>query len=141
MVHTVYNVLAAIGWGRRRGASFSGGSGAKDDPYLIANILDLAAIPHRVFGPAHDGLEYRAAHYRQTADIDISLLSDMWVPIGYAEFSEFGGLTADFSFTGAYDGDGHKITGFKSCRRPFIILTAVLPHHRTYGPVCGGSTV
>jgi hypothetical protein len=115
--------------------NFSGGRGTKDAPYLIANINDLAHIPYRILSAeAHDDVEYRAAHYRQTADIDIAAL-DEWVPIGYAVFSDSGSPEADFSFTGVYDGDGHKITGFNY--QPLEKSAGSFHHYGMFGVIDG----
>jgi PKD repeat protein len=67
----------------------SGGSGTAADPYLVATATDLYNVRNNL-----------AAHYRQTAHIDLS---------GYANWAPIGASNAPF--TGVYNGDGYKITG------------------------------
>ena len=84
-------------------AAYSGGTGTKDDPYLIANANDLNKLAHH--------LNYQSTGYFddkyfvQTADIDCSgwTYYDTWEVIG---------KDADHPFGGHYDGGGYSITGF-----------------------------
>ena len=77
------------------GAPYSGGDGMTPaTAYLISNQADLIALSTDVSCDPGD-------YYRQTADIDISGV--VWIPIGR---NASGG-----SFSGNYDGGGHRITG------------------------------
>ena len=67
--------------------SFSGGSGTADDPYLIANAVDLQNIIYR-----------KSACYLQVADISLEGMN--FLPIG----------TTEAPFTGVYDGNKCLIT-------------------------------
>lgn len=75
---------------------FAGGSGAEDDPYLIATAEHLNKIR-----------DHKDKHFRQVADIDLSDYSedDGWMPISDAN-----------KFTGSYDGNGHRIKNLKMNR-------------------------
>ncbi len=88
---------------------FAGGSGTREDPYLVATAEQLNAI--------RKGLD---KHYKLIADIDLSSWGN-WVPIGGTpayggahgiqssqEASKGGGW-----FSGSLDGDGHVISGMK----------------------------
>lgn len=61
---------------------FSGGSGTKEDPYLVSSVNDLNEIRN-----------YPGSHFKQIQDIDLSGIN--WEPIP--------------SFYGTYDGQGFKI--------------------------------
>ena len=77
------------------GAPYSGGDGMTPaTAYLISNQLDLIALSTDVTCDPGD-------YYRQTADIDISGIP--WIPIGH--------FASGDSFSGNYDGGGHRITG------------------------------
>ena len=77
------------------GAPYSGGDGMTPaTAYLISNQLDLIALSTDVTCDPGD-------YYRQTADIDISGIP--WIPIGR--------FASGDSFSGNYDGGGHRITG------------------------------
>lgn len=68
--------------------AFANGSGTASDPYLVETAADLNGVR-----------DYVSAHFRQVADIDLSVYEN-WEPIG------------DYPnvFTGTYDGDNHEIT-------------------------------
>ena len=68
--------------------TFAHGSGTASDPYLVATAADLNGVR-----------DYLSAHFRQTADIDLSGYSN-WVPIG----------NDSTGFTGTYDGAGHTVS-------------------------------
>ena len=76
---------------------FSGGSGAPDDPYLIANSNDLNLIR-----------DYPDAHFRQTADIDLDMApwnaENGWIPIGtFIEENDTADSQKSVLFTGSDD--------------------------------------
>ncbi|MBE6037870.1 MAG: leucine-rich repeat domain-containing protein [Anaerofustis stercorihominis] len=81
-------------------AQFSGGSGTKSDPYLIADKYQLDLVRN-----------YRSSYFKMIADItfteaDFAEGGDFynngqgWTPIG-----------GQSTFRGVFDGDGHKISG------------------------------
>ncbi|HBE13633.1 MAG TPA: hypothetical protein DCY74_05625, partial [Clostridiales bacterium] len=71
--------------------SFSGGSGTKKDPYLIASYGDLKNM-EAYLGKSN-------VFFQQVLDLDLSAVKD-FRPIGYE---------TDLSFQGTYDGNGKKI--------------------------------
>lgn len=86
--------------------SFAGGSGTKEDPYLIATAEQLNAMR----------LVYDKVYYKLIADIDLSKWGN-WVPIGGSR--AYGGWPSQssaahyntFCFSGVLDGNGHTISG------------------------------
>ena len=86
--------------------SFAGGSGTKEDPYLIATAEQLNAIR----------LSYNETYYKLIADIDLSGWGN-WVPIGGNR--AYGGWPSNsgeahyntFCFSGVLDGNGHTVSG------------------------------
>ena len=74
--------------GSAAAAGFSGGSGTKSDPYIIATAEDLAAIPSGT----------TSAYYLQTADIDLGGVKN-WRQI---------------TLSGTYDGGGYQISNFSA---------------------------
>ena len=86
-------VLAAL---KQSPYTFAGGSGTKDDPYLISTPDQLNAI--------RQGLD---RHYKLTGDIDLSAWGD-WMPIGGEELERHGDPAP---FTGSLDGAGHVVSG------------------------------
>ena len=80
---------------------FDGGDGTEQAPYEIANLAQwnsfaaLVSINEKI----NDERSYIKAHYKMTADINLSE-SDVLYPAG-----------VDLGFGGVLDGDGHKITG------------------------------
>ena len=78
-----------------------GGSGTIDEPYEISKIDQLMKLNRLVNSPdAATRNVYRAAHYKLTADIDMSGVS--WSPLG--------GTAAATAFTGSFDGDGNTLS-------------------------------
>jgi uncharacterized repeat protein (TIGR02543 family) len=75
---------------------FAGGSGTPEDPYLVANALQLNLVRNHL-----------DKHFKQTADIDLGVVpfnsGEGWEPIGKPFLS-------DTSFTGTYDGNFKKIS-------------------------------
>lgn len=77
--------------------TFSGGDGTQENPYLISTPEDLQDMV-MAFEQADDA-HYNSAHYVQTADIDMSAVSD-FSPIG----------SVDIPLAGSYDGNNHVIS-------------------------------
>lgn len=76
--------------------TFAGGSGTREDPYLISTPDQLNAV--------RQGLD---KHYKLAGDIDLSGWGD-WMPIGGEELERHGDPTP---FTGSLDGAGHVVSG------------------------------
>lgn len=76
--------------------TFAQGSGTEDDPYLITGERDWALFNFNLYGRGlEDYSRYRAAHYRMTADVDLSAYPaslNMW------------------EFAGVLDGGGHTLS-------------------------------
>ncbi len=70
------------------------GDGTTENPYYVRNYTDLASIG--VTLPL-------TANYIQTADIDMSVATEAWKPIGDTDTN---------GFTGTYNGNNHKILNF-----------------------------
>src|SRR5690554_3168709 len=94
MYRTMDSILQPVAWyilhrmhngnGRRRMVAMPKGDGSEKNPYLVETVKDLDAVR-----------EDLTAHYKQTADIDLSDIPH-WEPIGPV-------------FQGTYDGDFHTI--------------------------------
>ncbi len=74
------------------GKTMAQADGTEGNPFLVATVADLQKV-----GSGTDGWTL-SAHYRQTADIDLSSLN--WTPIG----------DNDNQFRGTYDGYGYSIS-------------------------------
>lgn len=74
------------------------GCGTEVDPYLIGSAEELWMLGRLI---NCGDVDYLDKHYRQTADIDLSIYEN-WSPIG----TDFGN-----SISGSYDGGGHTISG------------------------------
>ncbi|MBS3817339.1 MAG: hypothetical protein KGY76_07235, partial [Candidatus Thermoplasmatota archaeon] len=77
-----------------RSVTFAGGSGTKDDPYMITNVTQLQNMTANV-----------TAHYELANDIDASNTTDWNASAG---FNPVG--TSSNSFTGSFDGQNYTIT-------------------------------
>ena len=97
--------------------AYSGGSGTKDDPWLISSVEDLQLLANTINNgnaaefdadctDTGNGIpgNYHGYYFRQTTDLDLKGIEN-WDPIGYS-----GGCY----FAGHYDGDGHTISNAKS---------------------------
>ena len=110
-------VCAAESWkyyDRGSGWYYSGGSGTKDDPYLIGKAQDLADLAYFI----NNKNDCTGVYFKQTKDIvlndfeydsngNVKNVSSLqpWTPIGDY------GIFFDDDFQGIYDGDGHTIYG------------------------------
>ena len=81
---------------------YAGGSGTKDDPWLISNDLELAKLANDV----NNGETYPGKYFKLNADIDLS--QGKWMPIGTWKFDTKNPQKSYF-FAGKLDGDGHSI--------------------------------
>lgn len=73
------------------------GTGAADNPYIITNEEELAAIARGEIGTDTFSYNYKLAN-------DITLTGTFWTPIGGNEMP---------ALTGTFDGAGHKISNLK----------------------------
>lgn len=81
-------------------ATFSGGKGTVDDPYIIGKAADLAQLAANV----NAGTLYDGKYFELSADINLA--GRDWTPIGVDD-------TFNNPFKGQFDGKHHKITGLK----------------------------
>lgn len=79
---------------------YSGGSGTKEDPWVISTVVDLQKLAEMVNG----GEDYNGKYFIQNTDLD--LMGITWEPIGYTD----GG----YYFSGHYDGKNHSISNATS---------------------------
>lgn len=82
--------------------AFDGGTGVQGDPYLVSTAAQLDEVQNSL-----------AAHYLQTADIDLAGYAN-WMPIG-------GSQDWDNYFTGTYDGGNFKISNLTIVRPTFYL--------------------
>ena len=91
-------------WDGKVGDGFAGGSGTKDDPYLISNGWELAYLAYQInYGNA---AQYNNKYYVLTADIDLGNVN--WDPIGSIYNASGVGETSK-SFIGHFDGRGFTV--------------------------------
>ena len=77
--------------------SFAGGTGTKEDPYLIATEGQLAKLSKDV-AEDEDGLSYEGVYFRLENDMDLSAY--VWTPIGTHTWWEGGTESSMRSFCG-----------------------------------------
>lgn len=80
------------------------GSGTETDPYIIDCLDALAAVARDI---NNDKKDTTGVYYKQTADIDMTGVSD-WTPIAQAASNG----SCDRPFNGTYDGGGYRIKNF-----------------------------
>lgn len=78
------------------------GSGTEEDPYLIQDVDDLAALNK---GVTVNGQDYKGDFFKQTNDIDVKNSPD-FVGVGNVN-------NAKIVFSGTYDGQGYSIHNMK----------------------------
>ena len=91
----VLSLVPSLGLTAYADATYSGGTGTEADPYLISSVDDWKALAAAV----NSGTDYSGKYFKQTADLDMSNVSDI-KPVGIYEAP----------FAGSYDGDGFKIS-------------------------------
>lgn len=85
--------------------SYAGGSGTKNDPYLISNDKELAKLARDV-NNGNTSQAFLGKYFKLTADIDLS--GGIWMPIGkYYNYNNGNGNNR--LFFGKFDGNGHVI--------------------------------
>ena len=87
--------------------SYAGGSGTKDDPWLISNDLELAKLAHDVTNGTSKAM-FAGKYFKLTKDIDLS--QGKWMPIGTWKCDK---KENDRYFAGKFDGDGHTISNMQ----------------------------
>ena len=86
--------------------NYAGGSGTKNDPYLISNDKELAKLARDV-NNGNTSQAFLGKYFKLTADIDLS--GGIWMPIGkYYNYGKDNGNNR--LFFGKFDGNGHVIT-------------------------------
>lgn len=86
--------------------NYAGGSGTKNDPYLISNDMELAKLARDV-NNGNTSQAFLGKYFKLTADIDLS--GGIWMPIG--KYYNYGnGNGNNRLFFGKFDGNGHVIT-------------------------------
>ena len=85
--------------------NYAGGSGTKNDPYLISNDMELAKLARDV-NNGNTSQAFLGKYFKLTADIDLS--GGIWMPIG--KYYNYGnGNGNNRLFFGKFDGNGHVI--------------------------------
>lgn len=85
--------------------NYAGGSGTKNDPYLISNDRELAKLAHDV-NNGNTSQAFLGKYFKLTQDIDLS--GGIWMPIG--KYYNYGnGNGNNRLFFGKFDGNGHVI--------------------------------
>jgi uncharacterized protein with FMN-binding domain len=91
-------------------SKFAGGTGTKENPYLIANEEQLRYIAQAI----NEDEVWDNKYFKQTKDITLS--DEEWMPIGFAIKAKIKGdpvLFSAYPFRGNYDGAGYTISGFR----------------------------
>mgnify|MGYP004420321247 FL=1 len=85
--------------------NYAGGSGTKNDPYLISNDMELAKLARDV-NNGNTMQAFLGKYFKLTADIDLS--GGIWMPIG--KYYNYGnGNGNNRLFFGKFEGNGHVI--------------------------------
>ena len=87
---------------------YAGGSGTKDDPWLISTDKQLAKLAHDVTSGKSKAM-FAGKYFRLTQDIDLS--QGKWMPIGTWKCNKKD--NNDRYFAGKFDGDGHTINNMQ----------------------------
>ena len=82
---------------------YAGGSGKKDDPYIISSDLQLAKLANDVNTGSNKVMK-SGEYFKLTKDIDLK--HGIWTPIGSTKCTKG---NSDRYFSGIFDGDGHTI--------------------------------
>ena len=82
---------------------YAGGSGKKDDPYIISSDLQLAKLANDVNTGSSMAMK-SGEYFKLTKDIDLK--HGIWTPIGSTKCIK---KDPDRYFAGIFDGDGHAI--------------------------------
>lgn len=89
--------------------NYAGGSGTKNDPYLISNDMELAKLARDV-NNGNTSQAFLGKYFKLTADIDLK--NGIWMPIG--KYYNYGnGNGNNRLFFGKFDGNGHVIKNMR----------------------------
>ena len=83
--------------------TYAGGTGSKEDPYLISSDLQLAKLANDVNTGSNKVMK-SGEYFKLTKDIDLK--HGIWTPIGSTKCTKG---NSDRYFAGIFDGDGHAI--------------------------------
>lgn len=83
--------------------TYAGGSGTKEDPYIISSDLELAKLANDVNTGSSMAMK-SGEYFKLTKDIDLK--HGIWTPIGSTKCIK---KDPDRYFAGIFDGDGHTI--------------------------------
>lgn len=83
---------------------YKGGTGSKEDPYLISSDLELAKLARDVTNGKSQTM-YSGKYFQLSSNIDLS--KGIWMPIGTLNDTNAG------FFGGTFDGDGKTISNMK----------------------------
>ena len=83
--------------------TYAGGSGTKEDPYIISSDLELAKLANDVNTGSKMPMK-SGEYFKLTKDIDLK--HGIWTPIGSTKCLK---KDPDRYFAGIFDGDGHAI--------------------------------
>lgn len=104
---TTTTEMKVYGEGDLIATKYAGGTGTKDDPWLISNDLELAKLAHDVTN-GNTKLMFAGKYFKLTKDIDLS--KGKWMPIGTWKCNKDNN---DRYFAGKFDGDGHTISNMQ----------------------------
>lgn len=106
---TVQQTVGTDMWDGSIADGFAGGSGTKDDPYLIANGAQLALLAQKINQTSN---KYYDKYYKLTNDIDLG--GREWTPIGSYYYSETSGNSSNqCTFQGYFDGNGYTVSNYR----------------------------
>ena len=104
---TTTTEMKVYGEGDLIATKYAGGTGTKDDPWLISNDLELAKLAHDVTN-GNTKVMFAGKYFKLTKDINLS--KGKWMPIGTWKCNK---SSNDRYFAGKFDGDGHTISNMK----------------------------
>ena len=104
-----YNGKVGEVWSGQVAASFAGGNGTKNNPYLISTGEQLAKFVTGILDKPNNNNVY----YKLTTDIYLNdTTADNWKDEARSwYFSTWGQYEASKGFMGVFDGDGHTVSG------------------------------
>lgn len=105
---TTTTEMKVYGEGDLIATDYAGGSGTKDDPWLISNDLELAKLAHDVTNGDTKAM-FAGKYFKLDQDIDLK--QGKWMPIGTWKCNKKD--DNDRYFAGKFDGDGHTISNMQ----------------------------
>ena len=104
---TTTTEMKVYGEGDLFAKDYAGGSGTKNDPWLISNDLELAKLAHDVTNGTTKAM-FAGKYFKLNKDINLN--KGKWMPIGTWKCNK---SSNDRYFAGKFDGDGHTISNMK----------------------------